>query len=159
MLTSTLTKPTTMNPTLSCRRRINLLENIDIAPFPAPKARIVTLEPVSKRSKSKGKGKASSATESAVTATATAASAIASAVDAMSREPSTNGRGSVSDHQHNPPLSPAPSNVSSSSRLSNSTQSFQIGSDPSSSGSTGIRNSETRSITPSVPDKTITAKT
>lgn len=148
-----------MNPTLSCRRRINLLENIDIAPFPAPKARIVTLEPVSKRSKSKGKGKASSATESAVTATATAASAIASAVDAMSREPSTNGRGSVSDHQHNPPLSPAPSNVSSSSRLSNSTQSFQIGSDPSSSGSTGIRNSESRSITPSVPDKTITAKT
>ena len=70
-----------------------------------------------------------------------------------------NGRGSVSDHQRNPPLSPAPSNVSSSSRLSNSTQSFQIGSDPSSSGSTGIRNSETRSITPSVPDKTITAKT
>lgn len=150
MLTATLTKPTTMNPTMSCRKRINFLENIDITPFPAPKARIVTLEPVSKRSKSKAKGK--SPAESAVTAVATAAT------DIISREPSVNGGGSNSD-QNRPPLSSSPSNVSSSSRLSNSSQSFQIGSDPSSSASTGVRNSETRSVATSGPDRTITAKT
>lgn len=150
MLTATLTKPTTMNPTMSCRKRINFLENIDITPFPAPKARIVTLEPVSKRSKSKAKGK--SPAESAVTAIATAAT------DIISREPSVNGGGSNSD-QNRPPLSSSPSNVSSSSRLSNSSQSFQIGSDPSSSASTGVRNSETRSVATSGPDRTITAKT
>ncbi|KAI9931217.1 hypothetical protein ASPWEDRAFT_99934 [Aspergillus wentii DTO 134E9] len=140
MLTSTLTKPTTMNPTLSCRRRINLLENIDIAPFPAPKARVVSLEPVSRRSKSKAKGKSTGSDATA---------------DTISLEPSSNG--TAADQR--PPLSPAPSNVSSSSRLSSSSQSFQIASDPSSSTSTGMRNSESRSITPSVSDKIITAKT
>ncbi|EAW10421.1 pH response protein PalF [Aspergillus clavatus NRRL 1] len=138
VLTSTLTKPTTMNPTLSCRRRINFLENIDIAPFPAPKARIVTLEPVSKRSKSKGKAKSLESD---------------TAPDTPSRKSSSTSGGTVGDSR--PPLSPAPSNVSSSSRLSNSSQSFQLVSDPSSSG-TGVRNG---SITPSIGDKTITAKT
>ncbi|THC94089.1 hypothetical protein EYZ11_006418 [Aspergillus tanneri] len=141
MLTSTLTKPTTMNPTLSCRRRVNLLENIDIAPFPAPRARVVTLEPVSRRSKSKAKVKSGESD---------------TGPESTSQEPSVNGTGSADNR---PPLSPAPSNVSSSSRLSNSSQSFQIASDPSSSASTGVRNSEARSITPSMADKTITAKT
>ncbi|KAE8354532.1 hypothetical protein BDV28DRAFT_79386 [Aspergillus coremiiformis] len=139
MLTSTLTKPTTINPTLSCHRRVNLLENIDIAPFPAPKARVVTLEPVSRRTRSKAKAKSTTSDP---------------APDSTSLDASVNGAAS-SDHR--PPLSPAPSNVSSSSRLSNSSQSFQIASDPSSSGA-GLRNSEAQSITPSVGDKTITAK-
>lgn len=123
MLTSTLTKPTTMNPTLSCRRRVNLLENIDISPFPAPRARIVTLEPVSKRSRPKTKRKSSGLEDT---------------------DRSVNGS---SDR---PPLSPVHSNVSSSSRPSNSSQSFQIV-DPG--------RSEARSTTPSVSDKTIMAKT
>ncbi|KAJ5759056.1 hypothetical protein N7520_006212 [Penicillium odoratum] len=141
-LTSTLTRPTTMNPTLTCRRRVNVLENIDIAPFPAPKARIVTLEPVSKRSRSKAKGKAPSPENT----TAPDTSSIDTPVSA------------TAGSDHRPPLSPSPSNVSSSSRPSNSSQSFQIASDPSSSTSTGGRNSEARSATPSVTDKTITAK-
>lgn len=142
-LTSTLTRPTTMNPTMSCRRRVNFLENIDIAPFPAPKARIVTLEPVSKRSKSKAKAKSINSDATAAPDTAsidTPISGIAGSVD------------------NRPPLSPSPSNVSSSSRPSESSQSFQIVSDPSSSTSTGGRNSEGRSATPSISDKTITAK-
>ncbi|KAJ5547611.1 hypothetical protein N7513_004845 [Penicillium frequentans] len=143
-LTSTLTRPTTMNPTLTCRRRVNLLENIDIAPFPAPKARVVTLEPVSKRSRSKAKSKSP--------ASDTTAAPDTSSIDT----PVSGAAGSV---DHRPPLSPSPSNVSSSSRPSNSSQSFQIASDPSSSTSTGGgRNSEGRSVTPSVSDKTITAK-
>ncbi|KAE8145410.1 hypothetical protein BDV25DRAFT_71433 [Aspergillus avenaceus] len=144
MLTSTLTKPTTINPTVSCRRRLNLLENIDIAPFPAPKARVVTLEPVSRRTKSKSKGKSPGSD---------------TGPDSTSLDASVNGASDPRPSDSRPPLSPAPSNVSSSSRLSSSSQSFQIASDPSSSAGTGLRNSEARSITPSLGDKTITAKT
>lgn len=133
-----------MNPTLTCRRRVNLLENIDIAPFPAPKARIVTLEPISKRSKSKAKSKSVS-------------SEATPAPDSASIDTPVSGNATSVDQR--PPLSPSPSNVSSSSRPSNSSQSFQIASDPSSSTSTGGgRNSEGRSGTPSISDRTITAK-
>lgn len=141
MLTSTLTKPTTINPTITCRRRVNLLESIDIAGFPPPKARVVTLEPVSKRSKSKAKTKPPGS----------------DAPEPGSLEPSLTGGTGASEHR--PPLSPAPSNVSSSSRLSSSSQSFQIVTDPGSTASSGVRNSEARSVTPSVSDKKIiTAK-
>lgn len=126
-----------MNPTLSCRRRVNLLENIDISPFPAPKARIVTLEPVSKRSKSKAKRRS-----------------VGSDIADSALEPAN----SVAGTDQRPPLSPVASNVSSSSRPSNSSQSFRIVSDPSSSVA-GMRNSEARSTAPSVSDKTIMAKT
>ncbi|PYH73368.1 pH response protein PalF [Aspergillus vadensis CBS 113365] len=139
MLTSTLTKPTTINPTSTCRRRVNVLENIDIAPFPPPKPRVVTLEPISRRSKSKAKAK----------------SAGSDAPDTLSIDPSAHGGNSIDNR---PSLSPAPSNVSSSSRRSNSSLSFQVPSDPSSSTSTGMRNSEARSITPSTTDRTIMAK-
>ncbi|KAJ5225529.1 hypothetical protein N7468_006754 [Penicillium chermesinum] len=142
-LTSTLTRPTTMNPTMSCRKRINVLEDIDIAPFPAPKARIVTLEPISKRSKTKAKSKSASSETTAPT-------------DNLS----INTHVSLPDTPaERPPLSPSPSNVSSSSRPSNSSQSFQIASDPSSSASTGRRNSESYSAPPSISEKNITAKT
>lgn len=132
-----------MNPTLTCRRRVNLLENIDIAPFPAPRARIVTLEPVSRRSKQRGKAKSTSSDATAGPDTSSVDTPISGAA------PSVDTR---------PPLSPSPSNVSSSSRPSESSQSFRIASDPSSSASTSGKNSEGRSVTPSVSDKTITAK-
>ncbi|KAJ5895061.1 hypothetical protein N7495_006752 [Penicillium taxi] len=146
-LTSTLTRPTTMNPTMTCRRRVNVLENIDIASFPAPKARIVTLEPVTKRSKPKGKAKSPSSTPSTSTISdATAAPDDISSIDIGSCTVASIDR---------PPLSPSPSNVSSISRPSESSQSFRITSEPS----TGGGNSESRSATPSISDKTITTKT
>ncbi|KAL4923860.1 pH response protein PalF [Aspergillus undulatus] len=145
MLTSTLTKPTTINPTLSCRRRLNLSENIDIATFPAPKARVVTLEPISRRSKSKGKTKPPG-------------SDAAPEPGSLEPSPTTNGVAAAAASEHRPPLSPAPSNVSSSSRLSNSSQSFQIVTDPGSTASSGARNGEARSATPSVSDGKIIAK-
>lgn len=142
MLTATLTRPTTISPTMSCHKRISVLENIDIAPFPAPKPRVVTLEPVSKRSKARSKSKNQSGDQ---------------VQDNSSQDPSLNGT-VASDHR--PPLSPAPSDVSSSSRLSNSSQSFQIVSDPSSTNAASLRNSEARSsITSSSENKTITATT
>ncbi|KAJ5774162.1 hypothetical protein N7457_009058 [Penicillium paradoxum] len=142
-LTSTLTRPTTMNPTLSCRKRVNILENIDIAPFPAPRARIVTLEPITKRSKPRGKAKSTSSDATAGPDTSSVDTPISGAAPSIDIIP---------------PLSPSPSNVSSSSRPSESSQSFRIASDPGSSASTGGQNSDSRSVTPSLSDKTITAK-
>lgn len=142
MLTATLTRPTTISPTMSCHKRINLVENIDIAPFPAPKPRVVTLEPVSKRSKARSKCKNQSGDQ---------------VQDPPPHDPSLNG---TVAGDHRPPLSPAPSDVSSSSRLSNSSQSFQIVSDPSSTNAASLRNSEARSSTTSSSDhRTITATT
>lgn len=137
MLTSTLTKPTTINPTLSCRRRVNLLESINIAPFPAPKARIVTLEPVSKRSRPKATRKASS-------------------LDAQdSSDLFVNASRSTTATSQRPPLSRHPSTVSSSSPPSNSSQSFQTVSDPSSGA---MRNNDAPGINSAV-ERTIVAKT
>lgn len=136
MLTSTLTKPTTINPTLSCRRRVNFLENIDIAPFPAPKPRVVTLEPVSRRSKSKAKSKS--------TGTDRASDNISLA---------TSANGTVTSGDHCAPLSPAPSEISSSSRRSDSTQSLRVATDPGSSTSGHVRSSEAYSTTPSLAEK------
>ncbi|KAL1636146.1 ph-response sensor protein [Diplodia intermedia] len=57
MLTSTMTRPTTIMPTATCDRKIYLIESIDIAPLIRPKPRIVTLERVSRRSRAKSKVK------------------------------------------------------------------------------------------------------
>ncbi|EFR00053.1 pH-response regulator protein palF/RIM8 [Nannizzia gypsea CBS 118893] len=109
MITSTLTRPTTITPSISCDKRLILIERIDIAPLPAPKARVITLEPVSARSKSKSRKKSTS--ERGFNGSAGPASL----------EPS-----SSQTSEPKPPLSPVPSEQSTSSYLSNSTQSFQI---------------------------------
>lgn len=118
-----------------------MLENIDIAPFPAPKPRLVSLEPVSRRSRTKSKGRSQSlSTDQA----------------REQRSPDQSSSLAVA-HDHRPPVSPAPSDVSSSSRLSHSSQSFQVVSDPSSVNGTGKRSSDIRSVATSASDKTITA--
>ncbi|PSN65622.1 hypothetical protein BS50DRAFT_63310 [Corynespora cassiicola Philippines] len=53
MLTSTLTRPTTISPTASCDTPVNLMETIDVAPIPAPKPRVISLEPISRRQRTK----------------------------------------------------------------------------------------------------------
>ncbi|KAJ9363513.1 pH-response regulator protein palF/RIM8 [Paecilomyces variotii] len=141
MLTATLTRPSTISPVMSCHKRVNMLENIDIAPFPAPKPRLVSLEPVSRRSRTKSKGRSQSlSTDQA----------------REQRSPDQSSSLAVA-HDHRPPVSPAPSDVSSSSRLSHSSQSFQVVSDPSSVNGTGKRSSDIRSVATSASDKTITA--
>lgn len=57
MLTSTMTRPTTIMPTATCDRKVYLIEAIDIAPLLQPKPKIVTLERISRRSKTKSKSK------------------------------------------------------------------------------------------------------
>ena len=132
---------------MSCRRRVNLVENIDIAPFPLPKPRVVTLEPVSKRSATKAKGKSAS---------------IDRASDSASVAMSSSGA-TASGDVYTPP-SPVPSDdVSASSRCSysNSFQSQGHASDPGSSGSGRARSSDVRSVATSGTEKQrrmITAK-
>jgi hypothetical protein len=53
MLTATLTRPTTISPTTSCDTKVNLMDSIDIANIPDPKSRIISLEPISRRTRGK----------------------------------------------------------------------------------------------------------
>lgn len=117
-----------------------LLENIDIAPLPVPKPRVISLEPVPKKSKNKSRVKSISGEQ----------------LQAVpSRDSSVNGA---------PPndragLSPVPSEISGSSCVSNSTQSFQITTDLNSTNNTSARNSEAQSTSTGSSDNTITATT
>lgn len=54
-LTATLTRPTTMAPTISCDRRVVFQDVINVAHIPPPKPQEISLEPVTKRSKKKSK--------------------------------------------------------------------------------------------------------
>ncbi|CAE7177104.1 hypothetical protein P3342_001811 [Pyrenophora teres f. teres] len=53
MLNATLTRPTTMSPTASCDTKVYLTETVDIAPVPALKPRVISLEPISRRARPK----------------------------------------------------------------------------------------------------------
>jgi hypothetical protein len=136
ILTSTLTRPTTIAPTVSCHRRITVLEDLDIAPFPAPKPRVVSLEPVSKKSKGRLKQKLPSNEQ-------------------VSETNPNSARTSLGRQDSRPPLSPAPSDVSGSSLMSTSSQSFPVIGESTRTAS--VRSSEARSTSASLADKTITA--
>ncbi|KAK4994379.1 ph-response sensor protein, partial [Cryomyces antarcticus] len=51
MVTATMTRPTTISPTITCDRKVFLVENIDIAALRPPKPRTISLEPISRRSR------------------------------------------------------------------------------------------------------------
>ncbi|KAK5663249.1 hypothetical protein OQA88_3676 [Cercophora sp. LCS_1] len=53
MITATLTRPTSITPTMSCERKIFLVEKVDIGPVAVPRPRTIYLEPISKRPKKK----------------------------------------------------------------------------------------------------------
>ncbi|EGC42656.1 conserved hypothetical protein [Histoplasma capsulatum var. duboisii H88] len=139
MLTSTLTRPTTISPTISCDKRIMLLETIDVAPLPVPKARIISLEPIIRRSKARSKTK--SASREQITHSSTVAEPVANGIE------------------NKPPLSPVPSELSNSSCMSNSTQSFQIISEPNSAKSVSLANDDSLSSNTPSAERTITATT
>src|SRR5438034_2343678 len=140
MITSTLTRPTTIHPTLSCDRRVTLLEVIDIASLAAPKPRVISLEPVSKKSKTWPKTKGASAEQISGTR--------------YSLEPSPN------ESEPPVPLSPAPSELSnSSSCVSNSTQSFKIVGESTSANCAGFGNGESQSSSETQAGRRITATT
>ena len=55
MITSTLTKPTTISPTVSCHWKIKVIESIDVALSQQPKSQTVSLEPINRGNKNKSK--------------------------------------------------------------------------------------------------------
>ncbi|PGH03939.1 hypothetical protein GX51_03775 [Blastomyces parvus] len=139
MLTSTLTRPTTISPTMSCDKRIMLLETIDVAPLPVPKPRIISLEPIIRRSKARSKTKSASREQIAQ--------------NSVPAEPAPIGT------ENRPPLSPVPSEQSNSSCMSNSTQSFQVISEPNSAKSHSVANDDSLSTNTSSVERTIKATT
>ena len=51
MITSTITRPTSIATTSSCEQKLSLVETVDIALMRPPKPRIISLEPISKRAR------------------------------------------------------------------------------------------------------------
>ncbi|KAK4986043.1 ph-response sensor protein [Elasticomyces elasticus] len=53
LITSTMTRPTTISPVSTCDRKIHFVERIDISCLRPPKSRSITLEAISKRSRAR----------------------------------------------------------------------------------------------------------
>ncbi|KAL1618977.1 ph-response sensor protein [Neofusicoccum ribis] len=122
MLTSTMTRPTTIMPTATCDRKIYLIESIDIAPLVRPKPRIVTLERVSRRSRAKSKVKKGTGTGSGSNGERSNGSGSnGDQSNGQTRtEPSRSSRVSELSEDVETPGSPAPSETSFDSHLSSS---------------------------------------
>ncbi|KAF1815156.1 hypothetical protein P152DRAFT_247483 [Eremomyces bilateralis CBS 781.70] len=53
MITSILTRPTTISPIQTCDHRINFNETMDVAPLYQPKPRVISLEPIPRKGKAR----------------------------------------------------------------------------------------------------------
>lgn len=53
MITATITRPIPINPTTSCERKVELVEQVDVGSLAPPRPRTIYLEPISKRAKRK----------------------------------------------------------------------------------------------------------
>ncbi|KAL0938857.1 ph response protein [Colletotrichum truncatum] len=151
MITATLTRPTSISPTTTCDRKIQLVEQVDIGPLAPPRPRTIYLEPISKKSRRKRTGgdKAVTALESAEHGS-----------DMEQREAVTPDPAASNDEPaHDPlehPRSPTHTDIQS-----------EVSGDSTISSSTGISltraeprfpsNSLTNSKMQAVDDKTITA--
>lgn len=92
MVTATLTRPTSIAPTMTCDRDVQLLDSIDIGQVRPPRARPIFLEPISKRKRRKKsvvRDKAAPLTPDAHDATSETALDESSAADDASRNRST----------------------------------------------------------------------
>ncbi|MCJ1308863.1 ph-response sensor protein [Agyrium rufum] len=147
-LTCTLTRPTTLNPTMTCDRKIYLIESVDIAAIRRPKPRIITLEPIPRRGRNK--------------------TASTKPLSRRNQPPSPSSQPVVLAEQttaqtenidlspaDDPPQSPVPSEVSSMSAVSSSNVSFRVESRSSIAGSnSGV---DLRGSPTNPQNKTITA--
>jgi len=112
MLSATLTRPTTISPTTTHDTKVYLLETIDIAPILEPKPRVISLEPILRRSRAR-----SNAKKRTTPADSPQQSVDGAEASRSSRVPEL---GSVTEESH-APGSPAPSDVSFDSQFSNVT--------------------------------------
>jgi hypothetical protein len=144
MVTSTMTRPTTISPTSSCSRRVNFQEDIDVATLALPKPRVISLEPIHRRSKTKRARKATAGAEKR-----------SGENEGPASESGINNRvanisGSQADSE--PPHSPVPSDVSFESALSGSagTGSAIDSVAPSTTRTGEVRTSSRRAITATI---------
>ncbi|KAI9704155.1 MAG: ph-response sensor protein [Candelina mexicana] len=149
-ITSTLTRPTTISPTSSCDQKVSLLERIDVTPFSQPRAQLVTMEAISRKSRpklgakgpsmllSKRKQNRSSGTTSPGTSDLLDAACLRNPI-----------------RPEEAPQSPVPSEIGSESTVSSCRASLQPSHLPSPTGLVGF--SDTNSTTTSEGAKTITA--
>ena len=108
MLTSTLTKPTTISPRSTCHWKIKFVESIDVAWSLEPKPKTVSLEPIIKGHRSKSSKKRSRAT--------------GGAQQGVQPTPES----ALARSSGDPPQSPAPSETSSTSTASSGGLNWQI---------------------------------
>ncbi|KAI5288227.1 ph-response sensor protein, partial [Ascosphaera acerosa] len=143
LITATLTRPTTISPIFTCDRRLVYAETIDIGPLAAPKPRVISLEPISRKSKSRSKiltttdhlSRVTSASTSLSTTTAATAATTATAPQQHQHQhqhqhfppatssdspDSSSGSTPTSSHLRPVPQSPAPSDLSHASTVSSS---------------------------------------
>lgn len=115
-ITSTLTRPTTVNPTTSCDHKLQFNGTIDIGSIDKPKPRLITLEPIKRCSKSKVTSKQETSPQ----------------ID--SAKPEDNATNLRARRKRELSLSSGPSETGTESTVSESTGSIQSGSVPSFSG-------------------------
>jgi hypothetical protein len=113
MITATVTRPTTISPTLSCDRKIYFVERIDISPLMPPKPRTITLEAVSRRKVAKDHAKKLVDPADRKSRKTNSASRSSPPRNSNSTAPST-------ATESEPPMSPSPSHISFESAVSGS---------------------------------------
>ena len=151
MITATLTRPTTISPTIYCDRKVYYVERIDISPLYPPKPRTITLAPVARRSRAR-----------------TQARKLVEPSDKKSRKTDSGEQGSDLPRQSEAssgmsmraatgtPDSPEPSEISFDSRLSCRDQASQPDLQPRASLSTS-EEGRANTSTVSLVNKVITA--
>ena len=137
MITATVTRPTTISPTLSCDRKIYFVERIDISPLYPPKSRTITLEPVSRRKVAKDHARKLVDPADRKSRKTDSASRSSPQRNSNSTAPST-----ATDSE--PPMSPSPSHMSFESAVSGSNAQSQHSSSQSQSTSTNTRPNDSK---------------
>ncbi|KAI9724500.1 MAG: hypothetical protein M1812_000568 [Candelaria pacifica] len=150
MITSTLTRPTTISPTSSCDQKVSLLERIDVTPFSQPRAQLISFQAISRKSRPKLGSKRPSML-------------ISKRRQNRSGGTTSPGTSDITDttclgnpmNPEEPPQSPVPSDIGSESTLSSTTASLQPSHLPSPTKLGSF--SDTNSSTTSEGARTITA--
>ncbi|OLN88518.1 pH-response regulator protein palF/prr-3 [Colletotrichum chlorophyti] len=152
MITATLTRPTSIAPTTSCDRKLQLVEQVDIGPLAPPRPRTIYLEPISKKSrrrKATGNEKASAATE----AGEHSSDLEPHETERMTESPApTDDQQEPPEHPRSPTYTDMQSEISGDSTVSSSTGISLARAEPQLTG-TSLTNSKMQAV----DEKTITA--
>ncbi|KAI9880007.1 MAG: ph-response sensor protein, partial [Watsoniomyces obsoletus] len=149
MVSATVTRPVTMMPTYIKHKRIKFQDALDVEAFNAPKSRVITLEPMSRRGKVKK-----------VNQTASQGTQDTSSRGHLPQDNAQNGTmSSATIPLEDPPLSPAPSDNTVATTATASSQSFRQTENTSPVRKGSPETSDARSSRTSTSAHTITATT